>query len=327
MKLRPALAALLFVTLAATPGALAAVEPTETAIRASFERLQSAMDRNNNKVALPLAGEILEAARKSGSLALVAEALLMHGEVYLGLDKMQEAKSYLLNALGLAVEVGDKRVHANALNDLGIVAERAGRVNGAESYYRQSLAIAETLDDPLLLDAATFDLGAIECEKGDYDSGYPRLKSVLDRSKKRKDDLSAARVLVKIASVEREMKKPDQAAASAAEALGLGRAVGYYPTQHGALRVLAMLAMDKNDLTEAESKLREALGVARESEDDWALAHASLDLGQFYAAKQRHKEAVTQLITAQRTFRKLGEKDAVENIRKLLNQLEGGKAL
>lgn len=327
MKVRPALTALLLATTVAMPGAFAAVEPTEPAIRASFERLQAAMDRDDTKLALPLAAECLEAARKLGNIPVVAEALLMHGEVYLGLDDDTKAKSFLLNALGLAVEVGDKRVHANALNDLGIISERAGRGHGAEGYYRESLAIAETLDDPLLLDAATFDLGSIQCEKGAYESGYAHLQKVLERSRKRKDDLNAAKVMVRIAGVEREMAKPEQAGSTASDALELGRALGYHPTQQGALRVLAMLALDQKDFANAEARLKEALGVARESKDEWALGYASFDIGQFYASRNRSKEAISHLLTAQRTFRTLGKKDAVDSIRKMLNQLEGGKQL
>lgn len=327
MKVRPALAALLLATMVATPGAFAAVEPSEPALRAAFQQLQAKMDRDDSKAALQLAGECLDAARKTGDLPLIAEAMLMHGEVYLGLDKDKEAKSYLLNALGLAVEAGVPRVHANALNDLGIISERSGNGYGAMSYYKEALAMAETLDDPLLLDAVTFDLGSIECEQGTFDSGYPRLQAVLERSRLRKDDLNAAKVLVRMASVEREMAKPEKSRATATEALELSRTLGSYPTQQGALRVLALLALDKNDLANAEARLKEALSVANESKDDWAMAYASFDLGQFYASKGRPKEAVTQLLAAQRTFRKLGKKEIVENIRKMLNQVEGGKRL
>lgn len=327
MNLRPALAALLLATLVATPGAFAAIEPTEPAIRAGFQELQRAMDKEDSKTALKLAGECLAVARRYGNLAILAEALLMHGEVYLGLDDDQKAKSYLLNALGLAVEVGDKRVHANALNDLGIISERAGRGHGAESYYREAVTLAEQLDDPLLLDAATFDLGSIECERGAYDSGYPRLKQVLERSRARKDDLNAVKVMVRLANVEREMSKPEAAGSTAIEALELSRSLGFYPTQQGALRVLAHLAMDTNDLANAEARLKEALGVANQSKEEWAMAYAALDLGQFYASKGRAKEAMAHLLSAQRTFRKLGKKEAVEMIRKMLNQAEGGKQL
>lgn len=327
MRFRPALAALLVATMVGAPGAFAAVEPTEPAIRAAFRNLQVTMDREDGKAGLKLAGEVLAAARKHGNLALLAEALLMHGEVYLGLDNDKAARGYLLNALGLAVEVGDRRTHANALNDLGIISERAGRGHGAECYYRQALDMAETLDDPLLLDAVTYDLGSIECEKGAYESGYQRLKTVLERSRGRNDELNAAKVLVRIASVEREMSKHELAGSSASEALELSRKLGFYPTQQGALRVLAMLALDKDDLANAETRLKEALSVANLSQDDLSKGYAALDLGQFYASKGRPKEAVSQLLSAQRSFRKLGKKEAVENIRQMLNQLEGGKRL
>lgn len=327
MKARPALAALLLATLVATPGALAAVEPSQSALRTAFQELQAAMDRDDTQKALPLAGECLAAARKSGSLALVSEALLMHGEVYLGLDKDKEAKGYLLNALGISVEVGDERVHANALNDLGILCERAGHDVAAESYYREALAIAETLSDPLLLDAVSFDLGSLECDHGGFEAGYSRLQAVLERSRGRHDELNAVKVLVRMAAVEREMSKPDKATATATEALELSRKLGYYPTQQGALRVLSLIALDHEDFALAEERLKGALAVANQSRDDWAMAYASLDLGQFYATKGRSKEAVAQLLVAQRTFRKLGKKDLVDGIRKMLNQLEGGKRL
>lgn len=303
------------------------ITPTETSIKAGFDRLQAAMDRDDDETSRQLADACLTAARENGSIALVAQALLMKGESQMGTEQDTSAKKYLLNALGLANALDNANIRANALNDLGILAERDGLGEAAEAYYRESLAIARTLSDPLLLDAVSFDLGAILYEKGDLKGGYALLEGVCDRSKTRHDDLNVVKAEVKLAEFERAMKQPDKAGQSANEALSISRKLAYRPTELGSLRVLALLALDRNDIQAAESNLQDALSTAVASKDKWAIASARYDLGEFYATKGRSEDAIRNLMEAQAAFRELGRKGFAEEIGKTLNQLDGGKQL
>ncbi|HEY9898641.1 MAG TPA: hypothetical protein V6D00_05620 [Pantanalinema sp.] len=331
MRIRPALASFVLAMAVAVPGALAApVSPigaSEAEIKVGFRALQAAMDRDDQAEAARLAKECLAAVRASGLHALLPEALLMSGEAMMASEKDAEARKPLLNGLGLAQLYGDRRSQANALNDLGIMAERDGRIRQAANYYREALPIAETVDDPQLLDAVTYDLGSAECELGMYEAGYPRLQGVLERTLSRDDAYNAVKVKLRLANVEREMKQAERAEATAQETLAMARRIENKTAEQGSLRLLALLAIDRKDLKLGETRLKEALKVARTSKDLWAQGAASLELAKFLMANQRGKEATEHLLAAQRSFKQLKRQDLVDQIRLMLDRTGKGKRI
>ncbi|MNX92513.1 hypothetical protein D3C86_1246600 [compost metagenome] len=337
MRIRPALTALVLAFAFAAPGALAspavtskppvqAIGQSEAEIKAGFRAVQAAMDRDDQQEAMRLAKACLAAVRASGQHALLPEALLMSGETMMGAENDREARKYLLNGLGLAQLYGDRRSHANALNDLGIMAERDGKIRLAANYYREALPIAETVDDPQLLDAVTYDLGSAECVLEQFETGYARLTTALERTLARGETHTAVKIKLRVADVERDMKQPAQAENTALEALTMARSVKNKASEQGALRLLGMLAVDRKDLKVGEARFKEALKVARSGTDPWAQGAASLDLATFLVANQRGKEATEHLLAAQRTFKQLKRQDLVDQIRTLLNHVEKGKS-
>lgn len=338
MRIRPALLAIVLATACGAPAALAApaaqstasavvVGTTEDEIKAGFRALQAAMDRDDHAEAGRLAKACLAAVRESGLHALLPEALLMSGEAMMGANDDAAARKPLINGLGLAQLYDDRRSHANALNDLGIMAERAGQIRLAANYYREALTIAETVDDPQLLDAVTYDLGAAECELGKHEAGYPRLAAVLERTTARGDAYNAVKVKLRMADVEREMKQPERAEATAQETLAEARRLSNRTAEQGSLRLLAMLALDRKDLKAGEARLKEALKVARASKDPWAQGGASLDLAKFLMSNKRGKEATEHLLTAQRIFKQLKRQDVVDQIRLMIDHLGKSKRI
>lgn len=342
MRIRPALSALVIAFLIGSPAALAApVAPSgrpvtkadapavkiglsEEAIKAGFRALQAAMDRDDQAEAARLAKACLAAVRASGLHALLPEALLMSGEAMMGAEQDGQERKYLLNGLGLAQIYGDRRSHANALNDLGIMAERDGNGPLAEHYYREALTIAETVDDPQLLDAVTYDLGSAECELENHEAGYPRLQAALERTLGRNDLNNAVKIKLRLADVERDMQQATRSETTAEEALTLARRIRNKAAEQGSLRLLAMLAVDRKDLTLAESRFKQALQVARTGKDPWAMGGASLDIAKFLIVNQRGKEATEHLLAAQRSFKQLKRQDLVNEIRTLLKHMEKG---
>lgn len=340
MRIRPALSLLVIAVLAGAPSALAApaapskapqakiaapevkIGHSEEEIKAGFRALQAAMDRDDQAEAARLAKACLAAVRASGHHWLLPEALLMSGEAMMGSEQDADARKYLLNGLGLSQLYGDRRSQANALNDLGIMAERSGNVRLAANYYRQALVIAETVDDPQLLDAVTYDLGSAECELEDHEAGYPRLQAALERTLGRNDLNNAVKIKLRLADVEYDMKQPERSEATAAESLALARQIQNKAAEQGSLRRLALLAVDRKDLTLAEARFKQALQVARTAKDPWAMGAASLDLAKFLMANQRGKEATEHLLAAQRSFKQLKRQDVVDEIRILLKHME-----
>lgn len=321
LRLQNALLASLFSGLLLAPGAQA-LETPEEAVRAKFQQVQTAMDRDDRDTAMRLATECLEAVRSQGLTFLMPEALLMNGEAMMGSLQEPKSRSFLLNALGLASELKDRRVLANALNDLGILCEREDQLDAAEAYYREAYAIAKTLNDPLLMDAVTYDLATMECLRGDLTNGYEHMKAVLESARSRKDQLAALKTLVRLSEIERDLTQPGQAEATAQEALKLSRNLKHALSEQGALRVLAALAAAKGEFALAESHLKSALQAANISKDPYAGANAAFELGEFFAARKRMPEAQAQFLAAEHDFRQLGRLDIADQIRDAIEKLK-----
>ena len=324
MRLRLALLASLMPTLLWNPGAWAA-GTTETAIRTQFKQIQAAMDKDDSAAALRLAKACLETVRQSGMDDLMPQALLMRGEALLGSAEDEEPRPYLLNAMGLASAYHNPKVLANALNDMGIICERDERPYAAQEYYREANAIANTLKDPQLQDAVTYDLATLECERGDFDEGYQQLQAIFTRAQARNDQLSAVKTLVQIADTELEMNLPEKAEASAQKALKLSKQLASPLSEQGALRVLAALAVARGDMDTAESDLRGAQTAAKASKDPFAQANADFDLGEFYAAHQRTAEALPQLEASETKFRQMDKAAVANQIQDAIVRLKSGK--
>ncbi|MNL64172.1 hypothetical protein D3C87_1883640 [compost metagenome] len=107
----------------------------------------------------------------------------------------------------------------------------------------------------------------------------------------------------------------------------MARRVKNKAAEQGALRLLAMLALDRKDPKLSEARYKEALAVARTGGDPWALGAASLELAKFLMANQRGKEATEHLLTAQRTFKQLKRQDLVDQIRLMIDHLGKSKRI
>lgn len=310
----------------ATPG-LAAVAPSEAGVRSGFKQLQVAMDRDDRAAYLKLSVECLEAVRQGRLLELLPEALSMRGEALMGGDQDALAHSYILNALGLAVELGNDRIRANALNDLGILADREGNPRAAYTYYREALEVIQGVDDPQALDAIAFDLASAEVELGELEAGFTRMQEVVKRARDRKDRYSELKALVRLADIEGDRKHPEEAARLADEALALARELKHPMSEQAAFRVKAAIALEAKAFDDAEKYLKSALAAARQSHDDWAEASAAFDLGSYYIRQNQVEKAKEPLLLAQRGYRKLGKTEYVDQLREVLKRLEEGKSL
>lgn len=326
LRLSKLLLASLIPAFMGTPGVLAAEDP-EAAVRTQFKGIQAAMDRDDREGAVRLAAACLNDVRGRGLLALLPEALLMNGEALMGSIDEKGSKGYLLNALGLACELNDRRVQANALNDLGILCERDELNDAAEAYYREAYELAKTLDDPQLMDAVTYDLATMECQRGDLASGYERMQAVLQSARSRNDRFSMVKTLVRLAEIERDLARIPQAEATAQEALQLSLDIKHPLSEQGASRVLSAIAVSRGDAAGAEAHLKRALAAAIASKDSFAQANAAFELGEFYAAHKRSNEAQAQLRSSEGIFRRLGRGDIADQLLEAIEKIKEGKPL
>jgi tetratricopeptide (TPR) repeat protein len=292
---------------------------------AEHARIQDHIDHDRGEAALAAADALLQEVRASGDLKELAEVLLLRGEALLGLDRAAEAGSMARTALGIGSLLGDPHVLACAFNDLGILAEDAGRVRGAATFYRQAYRHLPEFEDQALKEAILFDLGSAECRTGREEEGFVHLEEGRTAALGRGDRLAETRFLVRIAEFRQEYAKPE-AEKLALQALEQARQLRHAPSEQGAERTLARCRLVAKDLPGAEKHFRAALDVAKRSGSAWGEAQAAFELGLFQVQTGKRSEAIAPLERAASLFRKLGRKDLADEVKELLQRLAPARA-
>ena len=305
--------------------ASAPLRPWKSRWSAAHERIQDHIDHDRSKEALNAVDALLDEVRAAGDLKELAELLLLRGEALLGLDRAAEAGSMARTALGLGSLLGDPHILACACNDLGILAEDAGRVRGAATYYRQAYRHLGAIADPALEEAILFDLGSAECRTGREEEGFTHLEEGRKAAADRGDRLATTRFLVRIAEFGQEFSKPE-AEKLAHQALEQARQLHHAPSEQAAERTLARCRLIAKDLPGAEKHFRAALDVAKRSGSPWGEAQAAFELGLFQVQLGKRTEAVAPLERAASLFRKLGRRELAEEVNQLLQRLSPARA-
>lgn len=149
--------------------------------------------------------------------------------------------------------------------------------------------------------AATF-LYAFWAPRGQLREAEQRIRKVLEYA-----EVGAARgpLLAVLAECEMRLGALDAAAEIAGEALGLAREAGDTTTSASALNIIAMTAVDRGDLREAESLLTRALDES--PSDEWTRSLILGGLASVQIATSREEEARVTLRRAREGFRASGD--------------------
>lgn len=126
-----------------------------------------------------IAEENLALQRELGDRAKTAEALLMLANAQ-GDDKRKKAEELVRASLAIAREIGDPRVMATGLNNLGEILRQEGEYEEAADCYAQVVALNEELKIPETLALARHNLGQVALACGDYARAAEHLRASLE---------------------------------------------------------------------------------------------------------------------------------------------------
>jgi tetratricopeptide (TPR) repeat protein len=99
----------------------------------------------------------------------LASAYAKMGDACVHLERVDDARSYLENAVRLSADTGQPRMRANALMSLADVLVKSGDAHSASERCFEALEVFTELDDPLGVSSAYASLGAIERLSGNLD--------------------------------------------------------------------------------------------------------------------------------------------------------------
>ncbi len=230
--------------------------------------------------ALATMDEALETFRRlENSGPWFVEALACRGHALAQLGRFDEAAPVLEEALGLARQLGDQLLVAQAL---GFAADRwfySGKLVAAEPLYRDALTAAAASGDPYLVLTATTDLAWAGLAAGRAAAVVPTFEGLVREAQGRGAKYVAARSTLGWSAALLAAGKPGDAEEKARRALGEAENMGAVPLVAESYHLLAEAAGQQGrqaDAARHRAAAAQALEQIRAESGDGPLARADL---------------------------------------------------
>lgn len=244
--------------------------------------------------------QALRLSRATGDRLGESDTLEKLGDVAQSQGDFIGARAYYEQALVLCRETGNRRGERSALINLGAGAANQGDNAKARSYYEQALRISRETTDPLGESSAYANLGDIAISQGDYPSAQRYLTQAIRIFKEIGDPIGEHRSLRNLGVVACYQGAFETSKIYLERALQFFKEVGNPQGESDALAFLAMMYHYQGDNTTARNYAQNALtaitDVGARSERANALthlAHALVELGQYEAAADSYRQALT----------------------------------
>ena len=176
-------------------------QPPQLRRRALTAGAAVALIQGDYTTSLAWAEASLEAAREVGEPRLVANGLSNLGAIVGAAGDHVRAGAVLTEAVELARESGDDRVLALAINNLGDHALTVGDLERAEPLFEESLALLISRGDTANVARSLFNLGAVALREGRLDDAERRFSESLARSRETGDQEDLAWCLLGLAGL------------------------------------------------------------------------------------------------------------------------------
>ena len=295
------------------PEAIAAYESAIAAAELSGERavLAEALRRlavvrhrqDDSGSARELCRQSYEVARQAGSDVLAAEALNTLGGLNLEIGSLTEAQGTFLWALELGG--ASRELRARVEQNLGILANIRGDLDGALSWYGRSLEAYRAAGDEHGCAIAYHNLGMVSADRELWDEADSHFRASLEIAERAGDVHLQGLCLVNQAEAHVARQRFEDARRNAEAALAIFDHLGAGADKASAYRVIGVVYRETGRPALAESRLRSAITLAAAARSVLNEAEASREFALLCQAMGRNQEALALLSTAHRLFGQL----------------------
>jgi len=207
-----------------------------------------------------------ESMRRFEVLADTAAVGARLGDIGVGFLYAQDfdsAEAYLTRAQDLAERIGDHRVLANAVGNLGNLSWQRGDLQRARELHARASSIRERIGDAGGMARDQGNLGAVTMALGDLPAARGAFEAALLAARSTGETEAAGVALVNLAILDAWEGDYVEATARLRETLSTYRESGNQPHVAGALLDLGRLAMRRGDFPAAVTTLSEAAEILR----------------------------------------------------------------
>jgi predicted ATPase/DNA-binding SARP family transcriptional activator len=210
--------------------------------------------------------QAIELARSiTGHPSIRAQALLTEGQALAAQGECEAARPVLQQALALGRELGEKRIEANCLRELGNVANRLVEYAEAVPLYERSLALARELGDRRGESATLNNWASVDWDLGKLDSAHTRFLEALSLYRELGNSPGEAKALNNLSNVAADQGDLGASLQYCEQALRIHRSMGNPRGQSAALNNLGATYFILGQYALARKNYQQALDFHRES--------------------------------------------------------------
>jgi putative nucleotidyltransferase with HDIG domain len=259
-------------------------------------------------------------AQQIGNNLLAGEALNTLGAMLWHEGRLIEAQDTLLHAL--EYEGTSNELRARVEQNLGVVANIRGDLDGAMAHYSRSLAEYQNTSDEHGCALAFHNLGIVSRHQQHFDEADRYFRQSLEIAERAGDMHLQGLCLLNHAEVHFARQIFDAARKNAEASLAIFDQLGMREHKASAYRVIGVVYRETGRAALAESRLRSAIELSIASSSVLHEAEATRELAVLYQAMGRNQEALSLLNVAHGLFTRLDARIELVNVGGKVEALE-----
>ncbi len=277
--------------------------------------------RDEGDEARRLCDRSYDVARRTDNPVLAAEALNTLGVIHVREGSLPEAAA----AFRRALEMGEasRELRARAEQNLGIIANIHGDLDGALSSYERSLDEYRRANDEHGCAIAYHNLGMVSADLArfeDADGYFTKSRAIAEKAG---DVLLQGLCLLNHADVHAARQRFEEARRDAEASLAIFDQLGTRDHKSAAYRVIGIVYRETGRLALAESRLRSSIDLALQAGSVLNEAESTQELAVVYQSMGRNQEALQYLNRSHGLFKRLDAKRDLVDVGGKVLALEG----
>jgi tetratricopeptide (TPR) repeat protein len=246
-------------------------------------------------------------ARQRGERLLAARALLLEGWAWHNLGDNAKATAVSLEAKAAYDEVGDRVGESRALHNLGNIASGQSKLDEAEKYFHQAIAIRTQAQDNVGLARAYNDMAVISEHRGDLPGARKLYEQSLGIARRVGDKSAVAMALANLGNVYNAQGNVAEGRKSYEQAVVLFREVGNKQGLAAVLANLGNLAVNAGDTDSGIKMLQESANGLEQVGNASGVAQIRSSIGEVYFQRGEFAPAVENFRQSWQMAEKVGD--------------------
>ena len=222
-----------------------------------------------------------------------AETFFQRGSLLNNIDKVDEARRYLQQALDIARATDNPYQQIQTLLQLSSALYTAGDTEQALAHAREALNLAQANGMENLTTRGLVDIGNVFLTREDYDEAEKYFRQALEFAQRYRGRRNEARALLSLGSLRIQQNNPDEAVRYIEQALAFYQQGGYRKEVSLGLTLLGRANRMKGDYAAALKDFEQLLQLGKQVGDTSQVASSLNGIGTVLLYLERYPEALS----------------------------------